>query len=264
MDEATGASLNVLLVEDEPDFRDLLSFEFQARGCRPIAASGASQALELLERNPVDVIVSDILMPGASGYELLGRVKDRNLHWPPVILISAHPDEGLEEAHERGAEALLIKPFRLADLVAAAQRLAVPFSERWQTPSPDRAASTRRLGLQSARDSGAEPPLLGRGGARIVLEGPEPVPGDCVDFDLAASIPPNARLAGTAVVRWAQPYAFGASRHVCGVEFDYLEEDSRTAFQAWLTCSAPRQYIPSGRDLAPGPVGGEDRSPESC
>ena len=67
--------VKVLVVDDEPDARDVVRRLLTAAGAEVIAAASAAEALELLERHHPDVLVSDIGMPGEDGYELIRKVR---------------------------------------------------------------------------------------------------------------------------------------------------------------------------------------------
>ena len=115
----TGRGQTVLIVEDSVPLRDalqemLLGWEYEVYG----AEDGAA-ALELLETlaKPVDLILSDVVMPEMGGQALVRELRARGLHMP-VILMSGHPqDQGLEKLHELGVHAWLHKPPDL-DLLA--------------------------------------------------------------------------------------------------------------------------------------------------
>ena len=102
---------NVLVVDDDPAVGKVLSAQLAQAGigCRHVPDAAA--ALALLRENPVDVVITDLRMPGASGMELLGEIGTR---WPeiPVILLTAHGSVGVAvEAMKKGAADFLLKPF---------------------------------------------------------------------------------------------------------------------------------------------------------
>ncbi|ACL66954.1 multi-sensor signal transduction histidine kinase [Anaeromyxobacter dehalogenans 2CP-1] len=91
----------VLVVDDDEHVRRALARVLRRSRCRVIDAGDASGALALLEREPVQVVVSDHRMPGTSGVELLRIVKER---WPTVqrVLLTGHADSAvIEEAVNR-------------------------------------------------------------------------------------------------------------------------------------------------------------------
>ena len=119
----------VLLVEDDESMRDAIQRLLDTAGFE-CGAYAAAEAL-LARRSVADVacVVSDLKLPGASGFELLAELRARGAP-PPFILITAHDAPGLrEEAARRGAAAYLAKPFRgtaLLDAVKAVARPALP------------------------------------------------------------------------------------------------------------------------------------------
>src|SRR5438093_1170981 len=103
----------VLLVDDEPDILEGLRHYLEATmpGTRVLIAPCAEDALPLIEQGEIDVIVSDLRMPGMDGIELLRRV---GRQFPKVrkILITAFHEADLDtRAEDAGVGALLRKPF---------------------------------------------------------------------------------------------------------------------------------------------------------
>ena len=69
------AGLRVLLVDDEPDAREMVAAILTEAGAEVITASGARQAFELVAQRKPDALISDISMPGEDGYELIRKVR---------------------------------------------------------------------------------------------------------------------------------------------------------------------------------------------
>jgi len=116
-DGPTGA---VLAVDDSADNRDLLARYLTREGHAALPAASGAEALALLERNPVDLVLLDLIMPGMDGGEVLRRIKDNDA-WRaiPVIVISGRQDmEGIISCIEAGADDYLAKPFSFAELQA--------------------------------------------------------------------------------------------------------------------------------------------------
>jgi DNA-binding NtrC family response regulator len=102
----------ILIVDDDQTIRDTLYDLFSEEHlCH--SAETAEQALAWLENDAYDVVLTDISMPGMSGVELLGHVRQRQPQ-TPVIIISGINDEGHAKGLLKlGAYAYLLKPFRL-------------------------------------------------------------------------------------------------------------------------------------------------------
>jgi CheY-like chemotaxis protein len=104
----------VLLVDDEPGVRFALTEVLHDRGYRVVSASSGAEALAALEG--VDVVVTDLSMPGMDGLELVSRIAAR-APWLPVILLTAHGSENLVRiASSRGACGCLSKPFDIDEI----------------------------------------------------------------------------------------------------------------------------------------------------
>jgi signal transduction histidine kinase/ActR/RegA family two-component response regulator len=120
----------VLLVDDEALVRQGLAAELAARGWIVQEAADAQEALRLLDSvaQPIDLLVTDLAMPGMNGLDLLRRVRQRRPGLPCVLLTGLVGDgaaahAALAEALRDGPFALLRKPFDSRDLVARAEAL---------------------------------------------------------------------------------------------------------------------------------------------
>src|SRR5262245_62156289 len=87
--------LNVLVVDDEPDLREMVSFEFELKGHQVHSAENGSAAFDVFQKNPIDIVITDVRMPGGDGPELLDKVKSKNPA-VPVIFITGFSDITLE------------------------------------------------------------------------------------------------------------------------------------------------------------------------
>jgi DNA-binding response OmpR family regulator len=115
----------ILLVDDDPDTLEFLRILLQQQGYDILTTRDGSEALSLLETQPVNLILSDIAMPGLNGYQLCQRVKnasDPRLVLTPVILMSGRTlDSDIRYAKSLGADDYLTKPFNLDDVLAVVQ-----------------------------------------------------------------------------------------------------------------------------------------------
>jgi DNA-binding NtrC family response regulator len=106
----------ILLIDDDRTIRDMLETLFsEQHDCH--TADRAETAIELLEFQRYDCVVTDVSMPGLGGLEILRQIKLR--HSIPVIVISGRPDEYEETALSFGAFSFIAKPFELSRLEAA-------------------------------------------------------------------------------------------------------------------------------------------------
>jgi two-component system chemotaxis response regulator CheY len=111
----------VLLVEDyAPNYR-LLSFVLEQHGYAVVCARDGVQALEHLQTMPIDVIVTDLIMPRLDGIGLAERVRaDARFHHVPIIVVTASGKEcDAVRAAEAGVDIFLTKPVESDDLVRA-------------------------------------------------------------------------------------------------------------------------------------------------
>lgn len=111
----------VLIVDDDDTIRDSL-YELISEEHTCHAAETAEKALEWLDKEVYDVVLTDISMPGLSGVEFLGQVRHR---YPdtPVIVITGINDKGHSEGLLKlGAFDYLLKPFRLEDVEQSVKR----------------------------------------------------------------------------------------------------------------------------------------------
>jgi DNA-binding NtrC family response regulator len=142
----------ILVVDDDESILEVLEARLLAAGLSPLLADRAETALEMLADEPVDLIVSDVKMPGMGGRGLLREVME---HWPhvPIIMLTAHgtiPDA--VGSIQDGAADYLTKPFDGKELV---RRIRARLEARAETASPaaDRApkAAPRATAAPSAR-----------------------------------------------------------------------------------------------------------------
>ena len=112
--QATAAPRErVLVVDDDPTLREMLCAFVEANGCAAVEAENGLSAVALLRRDPFDLVLTDLDMPGLDGREVLARVKrDPRLSEVPVIVVTGNED--VDEAAaciEAGAEDYVVKPY---------------------------------------------------------------------------------------------------------------------------------------------------------
>jgi two-component system cell cycle response regulator len=107
------APASVLVVDDDPMNRMLLTRDLEREGHRVATAEDGVRALEALAAEPFDIVLLDVLMPVLDGYDTLARIeRDEKLRHVPVIMVSALEDiESVVRCIEMGAADYLPKPF---------------------------------------------------------------------------------------------------------------------------------------------------------
>ncbi len=127
----------ILLVDDEPDLREILRNELEFLGAQIWEAANGKDAMELLQREKVDVVISDIRMPGGDGAALARQIRQQHPVDPRLILITGFADLQIPEALDLGADAYISKPFRLSQLKEAVLKALESPDRRWiQSPQP--------------------------------------------------------------------------------------------------------------------------------
>jgi CheY-like chemotaxis protein len=120
--------LRVLVVDDEPDTRELLKVGLTQCGAEVSAVASAREALEVIEQAAPDLLISDIGMPEADGYELMRNIRrlpaDRGGKMPAIALTAYARTEDRLQALRAGYQMHVPKPVELAELVAVASSLA--------------------------------------------------------------------------------------------------------------------------------------------
>lgn len=113
------AAVTVLVVEDDPVILRLLEVNFELEGFSVLLAHDGEEGIEVAQSRHPDVVVSDIMMPKASGIELVEALKaDDSTAGIPIILLSAKAQTGdLTSGLEAGADAYVTKPFEPLELV---------------------------------------------------------------------------------------------------------------------------------------------------
>jgi signal transduction histidine kinase/ActR/RegA family two-component response regulator len=120
--------VRVLVVDDEPDARELFARTLSECGAHALTAASAAEALAAIERERPDVLLADIGMPGEDGYALIGKVRmlppDRGGRTPAAALTAYAHAEDLTRALRAGFQIHLPKPVKSAELVNVIANLA--------------------------------------------------------------------------------------------------------------------------------------------
>ena len=119
------SGIRLLVVDDEPDARDIVEELLARRGAEVVSAGSAAEAIEILEHFSPNVLISDIGMPEQDGYVLLRQVRERfsATEMPAVALTAYARPEDRQMAFGAGFQVHLTKPIDAAELIAVVFRL---------------------------------------------------------------------------------------------------------------------------------------------
>lgn len=133
------SALSILVVDDEETLRRVMTIVLEKAGHRVLSAASGSEALSLLARQTVDLVISDIVMPETDGIELVQEIRTL---YPKIRVISMSGGGNfltaalcLKLADQMGASGILSKPFTPDQLLASVeQALALPPKSHPGTP----------------------------------------------------------------------------------------------------------------------------------
>jgi DNA-binding NtrC family response regulator len=106
----------ILIVEDEAKMRRLLELNLGEDGFTTFSAGDAESGLKLLRENSIDLVVTDLKLPGMNGLEFLQAIKHQNSALPVVVMTAFGTVETAVEAMKAGASDYVLKPFSLAEM----------------------------------------------------------------------------------------------------------------------------------------------------
>ncbi|WP_298738429.1 response regulator transcription factor [uncultured Chitinophaga sp.] len=117
--------MKILLAEDDNLIRKTIEIRLVKDGHDIISCAEGTTALENLRTNPPDMVITDIMLPSASGLEIVSAVKDVADKPIKVIVLSAMGQEDIvEEAFKLGADDYMTKPFSLTELSIRVKKLS--------------------------------------------------------------------------------------------------------------------------------------------
>jgi DNA-binding response OmpR family regulator len=113
----------VLVVDDEPNIRQVLVYVLEDEGYRVEEAQDGEAALELIRRQHPDVIILDMKMPGMDGWQFVRRYRELYDHQAPIIVLTAAQDAAKRGA-DVSADSYVPKPFDLDVLIERVSSIA--------------------------------------------------------------------------------------------------------------------------------------------
>ena len=136
-----GSPRTILVVDDEPDTREATALALRRKGYVVVTADDGTDAIRLITDRPPDLAVVNMMLPGASGFQVAQAVKDATDGRVPVVMVSAYSSAAHQDfAFACGVDRFLAKPFATAKLADTVVALCPPGSGSKAMP----VAATRR------------------------------------------------------------------------------------------------------------------------
>lgn len=208
----------LLVVDDEPYYCEITKDWFEREGCRVLIADDGVAALAVVEKEEINVIITDIRMPRMDGVEFIRRLKASGSYMPTAVALSGFSDLEPRDAFDLGIEAQLSKPVSRKVLISAVETALTDRAELWAGPAlPGKRVAIHAQfdSLQTARDN--HEIAFGRGG--FCMRSDLMVPDDTgIEFHLAFRDQTQS-LRGQGTLRWTSP-----EEHMIGVEIARVQE----------------------------------------
>ncbi len=123
----------ILVVEDDADLCQLFCRALSRSNYHPIGAENAQKALEILDTEYIDLIISDVMMPGMDGFEFIRQLRDAQIDLPVLIITAKGDILDKQQGFQAGADDYMVKPIDIKEMlfrVAALLRRARSVSEK--------------------------------------------------------------------------------------------------------------------------------------
>jgi len=114
--------MNILVVDDEEILQDVLGLLLRKQGYRPIFAKSGEEALLLYDKEPIDLVLLDVMLPGLSGMEVLRQIRQRDPEQVIIVITAYSSIEGAIEAMREGAFHYIPKPFKNEEVLLTVKK----------------------------------------------------------------------------------------------------------------------------------------------
>ena len=216
----------VLVVDDEEDICEIVQTYIRDAGFRVMTACSGREALEITKTSEIDVVVCDVRMPNGDGLFLLDQLK-KKATGQPVIFVTGYSDLSVEDALERGAEAIFDKPIdreALVEGVKGCLKADCATGDR-RLPRADLPTSLRVSLEGFATADGNFLLNIGRGGMFVTIGEKMPPVGMKIGFNFGFLVEGRLmRVRGTGIVKWQRHPTAGGPPAGIGMEFVSLSE----------------------------------------
>lgn len=114
---------SILVVEDNADMRELFCTVLTDGGYRTIPAADGQEALEVMERQYIGLIVADVMMPRMDGYELTRELREADYQLPILMVTAKNQFEDMKRGFRAGTDDYMVKPMNVSELLLRVEAL---------------------------------------------------------------------------------------------------------------------------------------------
>jgi two-component system, response regulator, stage 0 sporulation protein F len=246
VNETTDNPRKILVVDDEEQIRQLLEMAICSEGFIVETADCGNNALKWLKENKTDLILTDVRMGHGTGIELLEAIRLDNPTYPPVMIMSAFTDFSIAEAYERGACAVVQKPFDLSSLLENINFYCRPLESPWQQ-SAAKGKNSITMEFDSLDKAKTEGDFqLGHCG--FFLQTPNNYrKEETTSFEINFENGPIKSFCGSGIIRWRRKEDNKFFYNGVGIEITSLDEPSQQYMNSLVESGEiPQQLIPVG------------------
>ncbi len=119
----TAANEKILVAEDEPSVRRLISFKLEKENFTVEVEEDGQNVMEKLRSGDYDVLILDLMLPGLDGLQILKRIRQEEIDISVLILSAKSQEKDITRGFELGADDYLTKPFKSQELIARLKNL---------------------------------------------------------------------------------------------------------------------------------------------
>jgi CheY-like chemotaxis protein/Tfp pilus assembly protein PilZ len=235
--------LQILVVDDEVDIRELIREQFENFGFNVDVAGGGDEGWALFKKRSYDVVITDIRMPEGMGPELLKKIKSENVHEPMVFFISGNFEFSVEQIFDFGADGLFPKPFSATVLRDSIKKASLTNQQKWAQKKLNNFVNKFSIAINETQSN----IKIGRGGLYIQYDDDLPNLGDEIEFefDLKGDL---GVIKGDGVVVWVRPVENKEAQlgRGMGIEIRWLDKDCIQKYKLYIDNSSILPYIPKG------------------
>lgn len=232
------AGKKILVVDDEPDLREILKDSLEFAGAEVLEADSGTDAFKKIASTQYDAVVSDIRMPGGDGISLAKNVAAMQGKKPVLLLVTGFADILPSEAYDMGVHGFIFKPFKLETIINTLWMSFASDETRWTREVKSVIKNLNVTGEISALVS-SKRIQIGSGG--IFIGGQFEVRlNEFVRLQLDNDI----GIVG--IARWVNHDTTKGAIVGIGIEFYNLSDSARKFFSQKIQELRPKAFIPRG------------------